>query len=240
MFPKVTEMVLLHPETTRVVDAGAGAAWCFPTEFKTDANIHLIGIDIDAEEMELNPALDERIESSVCEPFPVQPGTIDAITSNFGVEHFPDNEAFLRNCFDSLRPGGRVIALFPSRYASFAILNRLTPRGLKLTLLKHFRPDVADHTGFTAFYDRTDYGNFTKVVKRVGLEVEFYHPSYFHSYFAFFYPLHLGMILSGALRLMFGARSLATYNLFVLRKPGPRDSLRFGQERHSLGTSRPK
>lgn len=239
MFPKVAEIVLLHPATRRVVDAGAGAAWCFPPEFKAEADLHLIGIDIDPQEMRLNPALDERIPGSVCDPFQVEAGTVDAITAFSGVEHFPNNEAFLRNCSEALRPGGRVIAQFPSRYASFAILNRMIPQNLKLLLIKHLRPDVADHTGFTAHYDRTDYRSFVKIAEEAGLEVEFYHPGYFHGYAGFFYPLYLLTILSGLVRLVLGVRSLATYNLFVLRKPGPLDTLRFGHERHTLGASSP-
>jgi hypothetical protein len=45
----------------------------------------LIGNDIDADEMALNPALDERVVGDVCTSLNVDNGTVDLITSYAGV-----------------------------------------------------------------------------------------------------------------------------------------------------------
>lgn len=232
MFPKLATMLFALPSTRRVLDAGAGAAWCFPIEYKSYFGLTLIGNDIDADEMALNPALDERVVGDVCKSLNVDNGTVDLITSYSGVEHFPDNAAFLRNCHKALRPGGRWIGQFPSRYASFAILNRLIPEDLKQRLLKALRPDAVDHIGFKAHYDRTQYSEFRKMAEEAGFVVEHWHPGYFHFYFGFFTPLYLLSLVSGLLRMAFGARDFATYNLFVLRKCGPAEIVVFNRQRH--------
>jgi SAM-dependent methyltransferase len=237
MFPKLAAVLFALPSTRRVVDAGAGAAWCFPIEYKSYFDLTLIGIDIDADEMVLNPALDERIVGNVCASLNIENGTADLITAYSGVEHFPDNAAFLRNCHKALRPGGRWIGQFPSRYASFAILNRLIPEAPKKRLLGLLRPDAADHMGFKAFYDRTHYSAFRKMAEEAGFVVEYWHPGYFHFYFAFFTPLYLLSLFSGLVRMAFGVRDFATYNLFILRKPGPAEVVVLGKERHG-GTER--
>jgi SAM-dependent methyltransferase len=232
MFPKLAAVLFALPSTRRVIDAGAGAAWCFPIEYKRYFDLTLIGVDIDAGEMVLNLALDERIVGDVCASLNVEKGTADLITAYSGVEHFPDNAAFLRNCHEALRPGGRWIGQFPSRYASFAILNRLIPEESKKRLLQRLRPDAVDHIGFKAHYDRTHYSAFRKMAEDAGFVVEYWHPGYFHFYFAFFTPLYLLSLLSGLVRMAFGLRDFATYNLFILRKPGPADAIVLSRERH--------
>ena len=231
-FPKLAAVLFALPSTKRVIDAGAGAAWCFPIEYKAYFGLTLIGVDIDPDEMARNPALDQRVVGDVCASLNVENGAVDLITSYSGVEHFPDNAAFLRNCHKALRPGGRWIGQFPSRYASFAILNRLIPEGLKQRLLKSLRPDAADHLGFKAHYDRTHYSAFRKMAEEAGFLVEYWHPGYFHFYFAFFTPLYLLSLFSGLLRMAFGTRDFATYNLFILRKLGPAEVIVLGKERH--------
>lgn len=235
MFPKLAGLIFGQPGTRRVLDAGAGAAWAFPTSYKETFGLYLVGVDIDPEEMSVNPALDERLVSDVCARLPVEDGSIDLITAYSGVEHFPDNEAFLRNCYTALRPGGRWVAQFPSRYASFAILNRMLPQGISKILLRRLRPDAADHIGFKAHYDKTNYSSFSAMAKGVGFEVEYYHLSYFHHYFAFFFPLYILSVVTGILRMATGATDFATYNLVVLRRPGPGDDLILGQQRNTIG-----
>jgi SAM-dependent methyltransferase len=228
MYTKIASIVLMQPETRRVLDAGAGSAWSFPLVYKSRFNLHLIGIDIDASEMARNPSLDERIVSDVCHDIPIDQESIDVVTAHSGVEHFSDNEAFLRNCFRVLRPGGRLVAQFPSRYAPFVLLNRALPHRVSRLLLKHLRPDAYDKLGFLAHYDRTNYSDFRRIAERSGFEVEYVYFSYFNFYCAFFVPLYLTSVAFGLLRLAAGTRDFSSYNLVVLRKPGPADEVVFG------------
>jgi SAM-dependent methyltransferase len=231
MYVKVASIILAQPQTKRVLDAGAGSSWSFPPIYKERFNLYLIGVDIDTDGMDRNPSLDERIVSDICRALPVPDGSIDLITAYSGVEHFPDNKAFLRNCFTALRPGGRVIAQFPSRYAPFVLINRLLPRYASQFLLKHLRPDAFDHIGYEAFYDRTNYSDFRKIAEEAGFEMEYAYFGYFNSYCGFFVPLYIASMLFGLLRFAVGTKDFASYNLVVLRKPGPPDGVIFGPYR---------
>src|SRR5262249_55036298 len=122
-YRKLGAMLLSHPDVRRVVDVGSGKSWHFPKHYKEWYGIHLIGVDIDAAEMLANELLDEKLECDVVESIPVEPGSVDLIMINSGVEHFHDNERFLRNAYQALRPGGFLLAQFPNRYAPFAIAN---------------------------------------------------------------------------------------------------------------------
>jgi SAM-dependent methyltransferase len=228
MYTKIVSILLMQPQTKRVLDAGAGAAWSLPQVYKQRFGLHLVGLDIDPKEMERNVSLDERIVSDVCREIPVPDGSIDVITAHSGVEHFPDNEAFLGNCFKALRPGGRVVAQFPSRYAPFVIVNRVLPYRASRFLLKHFRPDAYDQIGFPAHYDRTNYSDFRRIAESAGFEFEYVYFGYFNFYCAFFVPLYILSMTYGLMRLVVGAKDFASYNLVVLRKPGPNDDVTFG------------
>lgn len=225
MFAKVAAQIIALPTTRTVLDAGAGASWFFDDHFKRAHKIRLIGVDIDAGEMALNDSLDERHVGSVCDALPVRAGSVDAITAYSGVEHFPDNQAFLRNCFEALRPGGRFIAQFPSRYALFATINRLLPQKLAHAVLFTLRPGTEGHMGFRAHYDRTNYSAFKAMAEAEGFEVEYHLPGYYDAYFNFFTPLFLVWQLVCTALFFVGAKNFATYNLFVLRKPGRSEEL---------------
>jgi SAM-dependent methyltransferase len=221
VYRKVGAMLLSHPGVSRVLDVGAGRSWHFPLHYKKWYGIHLIGADIDAEEMAPNTSLDQRIVTNVVKEMPVEPGSIDLVMVNSGVEHFSDNEQFLRNVFAALRPGGFLLAQFPSRYAPFAIANRLLPQAISRKLLGATMGDTAEELGFRAFYDRTHYSGFRNMYRQVGFRELYYVPGFFSSsYFEFFFPLFCLSYLFDAIRFATGNRNLASYHLWVLQKPG--------------------
>ncbi|MDJ0388397.1 class I SAM-dependent methyltransferase [Roseomonas sp. E05] len=221
MYRKIGGLLLSHPDVTRVIDCGAGKSWQFPSYYKRWYGIHLIGLDIDPEEMTENPDLDEKITCDVTESIPVPSGSVDLVMVSSGIEHFRDNEAFLRHAYDTLRPGGFLVAQFPGRYAPFAIANRLLPRKAAKSLIGLAMRDDADVLGFTAHYDRTHYSAYSAMAKRTGFDVVYHAPGYYSSSYAdFFLPLWLCSYAYDVLRFGLGIRDLASYNLFVLQKPG--------------------
>lgn len=220
VYRKLGTILLSHPKTKRVVDCGAGAAWQFPHYYKRWYDIHLIGLDIDADEMVGNQTLDERIQCDVTDSIPVEPGSIDLFMVSSGVEHFKDNDAFLRNAYAALRPGGFLIGHFPGRFAPFAIVNRLLPKKAAKSLIGVSTSDDAEVLGFPAFYDRTHYSAFAAIAKRNGFAEIYYCPGFYSSYYAeFFFPLWIFSYAYDILRFAIGIRNLASYNLFVLQKP---------------------
>jgi SAM-dependent methyltransferase len=226
MYTKIANILFAQSSISRVVDAGAGKRWRFPSDYKSRFDLHLIGVDIDFAEMAMNDTLDEKYVSDVCKSIPVAPGSVDLITAYSGLEHFEDTGNFLQQCFLALRPGGLCIAQFPGRYAPFAVLNRCLPHRVTKFLLANLRPGSEGALGFRAYYDRTNYSAFVRMAKTSGFEVEYYLPGFFSSgYFAFFIPIYIVSIFFDLLRFSAGAKNLASYNLFVLRKPGPSDGI---------------
>ena len=223
-YHKIGAILLSHPDTNVVLDVGAGKQWHFPKHYKSWYSIKLIGLDIDADEMKDNLLLDEKIECDAVDHIPVPPETVDLVMISSGIEHFSNNQSFLKNAFGVLRPGGYLIAQFPGRYAPFAVANRLLPKSTSKKLLATSMGETSEHLGFVAHYDRTNYSAFRKLVQASGFNVVYHLPGYnSSSYFEFFVPLYLVSYLYDSTMHAAGLRDLAAYNLWVLRKPGKAD-----------------
>jgi ubiquinone/menaquinone biosynthesis C-methylase UbiE len=221
-YHKLAALLMAHPNVTTVVDVGAGKQWHFPKYYKEWFGLHLIGLDIDAAEMEPNEALDEKIRCNVVEDIPLADNSVDLFTVSSGIEHFSNNEQFLANAYRKLRPGGFFIAQFPSRYASFAIANRLLPSSVTRRILDNAMLDSKHELGFRAYYDRTHYSAFKKLVAKAGFRELYHLPGYYSSsYCEFFVPLYLVSYALDAVAFGMGVKQLAAYNLWVLVKPDP-------------------
>jgi SAM-dependent methyltransferase len=221
-FRKIGALLLSRPDVQTVVDVGAGKNWHFPSHYKRWYGIHLIGLDIDGAEMTPNDALDEKIECDVSQGIPLPDNSADLFMVHSGIEHFPDNRRFLEDALRVLRPGGCLVAQFPSRYAPFVIANRLLPERIRRRVLDKAMGERARLLGFRAHYDRTDFASFRRMFSAVGFEELYHLPGYNSSvYCQFFLPLFALSYLYDALTFTLGIRQLAAYNFWVLRKPGP-------------------
>ena len=72
VYRKLGALLLSHPDVHRVLDCGAGKSWHFPSHYKKWYDIHLIGADIQGDEIEHNPDLDEKIICDVTEAIPIE------------------------------------------------------------------------------------------------------------------------------------------------------------------------
>lgn len=221
-YHKLAALLMSHPNVRTVADVGAGKKWHFPSHYKQWYGLRLIGLDIDAAEMEPNKDLDERIRCDVVEDIPLQDDSVDLFTVSSGVEHFSNNERFLQNAYRILRPGGFLIAQFPSRYAWFAIANRLLPARATRRFLDAAMGETSAELGFRAYYDRTHYSAFKKMCSSAGFRELYHLPGYCSSsYCEFFVPLYLISYAWDAVAFAIGVKHLASYNLWVLVKPDP-------------------
>jgi len=218
---RLTALLFSAPDVKRVIDIAAGSHWQFPIAYKGAYGLELSGVDIDADALDANDALDSRFVDDVCRSSKIGAGNYDLLTCHSGIEHFPDVQQFLDNAFTSLRPGGALIAQFPSPLAPFAILNRALPHSLKKRILNTLYPSKADEIGYPVFYDKCRYTAFKAAAEHSGFQVEYYLRSYMSSgYFTWLLPLFLISQLLDVIRLLFGTKDMASYNLFVLRRPG--------------------
>lgn len=215
---KCMEHVLNSPGSV-VADVAGGKTWHLPAALKEATGVTLVGLDIDAAELAENNMIDHKIVADACDRIPTDFGKYSVITVRAGIEHFHDNARFLLNAFGALEPGGVLIALFPNKFAPFALINQALPHKLsKFLLQKLTRGGEEGVLGFRAHYDRTSYRSFSKIARDAGFEIEFCYPSFFSSaYFRAIPPIYIISLLFDYLRFFLGIRSLASYYCFVLR-----------------------
>jgi SAM-dependent methyltransferase len=168
-----------------VVDAGAGKETRFARMRDPRSQARVIGVDVSAEEIAQNRDVDEKRVLDVALGLPFADGSVDVVTSNALVEHLADVEAFVIHSARVVKPGGRWIHLFTSKFAPFAIVNQLLPHSVGKRVLDVLFPEqrAAGQIGFRAYYDRCFASGIRKLLDRHGFDVVSIVPSYYQSYY---------------------------------------------------------
>jgi ubiquinone/menaquinone biosynthesis C-methylase UbiE len=207
-----------------VVDAGAGKESRFVRGRSAASGAKVVGVDVSADELALNRDVDEKLVVDVAATLPFDDASVDVVTSNALLEHLPDVEGFIAHSARVLRPGGRWLHLFTSKFAPFAIVNQLLPHSVSERvldlLLPHQRHDGT--IGFRAYYDSCYASALRKLLERHGFDVVAVHPSYSQSYyFNFLIPLFLVSAGYEAVVARLDATNLAAYLLVDARRRPP-------------------
>lgn len=212
-----------------VLDVGGGRGAAYKGQFPTPG-VHLAVLDIDADELQLNEAADEVFVGDICSPdLDLGGRTFDLVMVRAGVEHFPDNRTAVANLAQLTAPGGFLLVTFASRWAPFAILNRLIPHTLKKTLLAWLMPYSEGLLGFKAYYDKCTRSAYGALLEDSELRIHHHYASYDSSaYFAAIPPLYLLSKLVDIARLKIDNPALASYHYFAAVR-GDADKWNVGQ-----------
>jgi 2-polyprenyl-6-hydroxyphenyl methylase/3-demethylubiquinone-9 3-methyltransferase len=130
-----------------VYDVGGGKTPYITIEKKWELSLVVVGIDIDADELRRAP--EGVYDETICADITRYQGKGDAdlVICQALLEHVKDVDAAFAALAGILKPGGRVLVFTPSKYALYALLNRLLPETLKKRLL------------FSIFQDRRNQGS---------------------------------------------------------------------------------
>jgi SAM-dependent methyltransferase len=166
--------------------------------------------------------LDKR-QADLCQPLQEGGGEYDLVFSKMLCEHLPDPEAFHRNCFHLLRPGGRSVHFFPTLYAAPFVFNRLIPEQAARRLLAKVQPGRMEaHTEKFPAYYRWCHGPTARAHRRfegLGFEVEGWTVSYGHPYYRRLGPLDRLERAKAQYLTEHPVAALTSYAIVVLRKP---------------------
>ena len=205
-------------KNARVLDVGGGKNPCISRLQKQENNIKLLGLDIDANELQA-AALGLYDEIIVADITAYQ-GRSDAklLICQCLLEHVANTPQALRGIASCLEKGGRALLFVPSSRAVFAKLNRLLPEVWKRKLLYAIFPSTKENQGFPAFYHQCTPGKMIANAKRAGLELEEVKYYFMSAYFRWFFPLHLVWRLWQLLNLMVLGKEAAETFCLVLNK----------------------
>lgn len=183
----IAEVIREHG-ARRICDIGGGANPTLPIE-----QVRALGLDytlLDISQKELDHAHDgyRKVCADITSPDLALDGGYDLAVSAQLAEHVRDGEAFHRNVFRLLGPGGRAVHYFPTLFAPPLLANRLLPEPL-LDAVNRSLWKAGSHPGryakFPAWYSWClgpsvfQFGRFASL----GYEVEHYTGYFGHSYY---------------------------------------------------------
>ncbi len=178
----------------RLCDVGGGANPTFPLDEVREKGLAYTLLDISQAELDKAPAGYEKVRADIGASAFSLDGDFDLVMSQQLAEHVRDGEAFHRNVFRLLRPGGRAVHYFPTLFSLPLVVNRVLPEVLLQRMIETLWPHRASegkHARFPAWYSwclgpgDVQFRRFASL----GYEVERYAGFFGHSYYNAIPPL---------------------------------------------------
>jgi SAM-dependent methyltransferase len=169
-----------------ILDVGGGKHPCVTPEMTLRADVRLVGLDIDAAELEQAPpgAYDHTIVTDLTQ-YRGAP-EFDLVVCRAVMEHVADAQGALYAIASVLKSGGQALVFLPSSQALFAKLNRAMPQRLKENMLYAIYPEMRSIAGFPAYYNRATLPQYRRMCAEAGLEIvesqRYFSSRYFHAF----------------------------------------------------------
>lgn len=158
----------------------------------TDPAAKIIAADIDLEELAANSAVSDKLVLDATQTLPFRTSSIDMIVTRSVMEHLPETENFISECWRILKPGGVCLHVMPCKFAPFSIINQIIPNSWAQAILYRIYPQWTDSCGFKAYYNNCYMPRIANLFSKNKLRVERTELRYYQSiYFKFFVPLYL-------------------------------------------------
>ncbi len=205
-----------------IVDLGGGKGCSFAKYKDAGVRAKIIAVDICESELKNNCEVDETRVADVVGRLPFQNEEADIVSSRWVLEHLSDLDSFVAESKRILKKDGYSIHLGASKFAPFAVINKVLPNELSKKILyflgnrgfQHF-----NNSGFPTYYDQCYYSAIRSVFEKNGFEIVDIQVSYYQSgYFSFFFPLFLVSALYEVFLKAAGVHNLGAYILVVAKK----------------------
>lgn len=198
------------PDGATVVDLGGGRRCVYHHALRPE--VELVTVDIDADEVALNPHADRTLVADVSRELPLPDGSVDLLLSRAVLEHVSDVRTAARHMARVLAPGAQTMHLLPGRYSLFGMAARVLPFKPLLWSLHKVLPATIDQVEFDVFYDQGWPAAIERVFcdagfRDVSVEVTWAQPGYFEA----IYPLFLLHAVYEWTMRRLGLRRMAAY-----------------------------
>jgi SAM-dependent methyltransferase len=147
----------LTSANTTILDVGSGRRPTIPRAWRA-SHTHYVGLDLAREELDAaeTGSYDEILVSDIGSHASELEGQFDLIVSWQVLEHVEDLGASLRNMHSYLRQGGRMVALLSGSYAIFALMSRVIPHRVNVSLMTRFL-GAQPEDKFKTHYDKCSF-----------------------------------------------------------------------------------
>jgi len=129
----------------------------------------VIGVDIEPRYLEMNPHLQEKIQSDLADMPQVQDSSIDLLVSSWVFEHIKNPAGAFKEFFRVLKPGGKVIFLTPNKLNYVVFANRLAPFFLRKWIVNKMSKDLVTDPMKT-YYRTNSISKIADLAEQSGLQ----------------------------------------------------------------------
>lgn len=158
------------PSSATIVDLGAGRGKLIedPVEHRRELRQlsrtykRVVGLDIDDAVME-NPTVHEAHVIERGKPFPLLDASVDAVVSDWTLEHVTDPEWLLSEIDRVLVNGGWFCARTPNKWGVVGLPTAITPNKLHNPILARLQPEKRQEDTFPTAYRMNSRGQLKRL-----------------------------------------------------------------------------